>query len=562
MKNKKFLKNFSLNLIDNDVRVYFIFVLFFITNFLDLFGIFMILPIMDQLLDVNNSFLPKVFFLNNDLINKNLVLFFILIYFIKFLFLVFGHWYQNITIYDIQNKLNLKYLNSKFSNSYGNWAKKKSSFFFQLIVNETANFCTHLLIPLITLISELFFVAIIFAMGLFIFSEKIFYVLIFFIFFCYFYYSIFLKIFVKNLGRQRAFHDRNRIETLNETILNFREIKLYVKEKFFVNKFKLHDRLYSRILALIALLGQMPRLLIEILTISSISFFLLYAQHNKLDLNTLIPIATLLLVATLRLMPSFNRIVNSLQQIQYGKASLQILNSFSSNKKLELKKIQKNKKFSSLKSIKLKNISFSYQKIKILKNVNLKLEIGKIYGITGDSGSGKTTLLNIISGLEKIQAGEIIVNGNKEKIDNDRNWFSNIAYISQDTKLINYSVLNNITFNISGQITNISKIKKILKLAQLDSFIKKNKKGIGTIVGDRGSNVSSGQAQRILIARALFFDRKIIILDEATSALDKKNEVKIFNMIKKLKENRIIIIVSHNSDNINFCDKIYKITNE
>ena len=130
MKNKKFLKDFSFNVIDNDVRVYFIFVLFFITNFLDLFGIFMILPIMNQLLDVNNSFLSKVFFLNNDLINKNLVLFFILIYFIKFLFLVFSHWYQNITIYDIQNKLNLKYLNSKFSNSYGNWAKKKSSFFF------------------------------------------------------------------------------------------------------------------------------------------------------------------------------------------------------------------------------------------------------------------------------------------------------------------------------------------------------------------------------------------------------------------------------------------------
>ena len=561
MKNKKFLKDFSLKLIDNDVRVYYIFVLFFITNFLDLFGIFMILPIMNQLLDVNNSFLHKVFFLNNDLINKNLVLFFVLIYFIKFLFLVFSHWYQNITIYDIQNKLNLKYLNSKFSNSYGNWAKKKSSFFFQLIVNETANFCTHLLIPLITLISELFFVAIIFAMGFFIFSEKIFYVLIFFIFFCYFYYSIFLKIFVKNLGRQRVFHDKNRIEILNEIILNFREIKLYVKEKFFVNKFKLHDRLYSRILALIALLGQMPRLLIEILTISSISFFLLYAQYNKLDLNTLIPIATLLLVATLRLMPSFNRIVNSLQQIQYGKASLQILNSFSNNKKLELKKIQKNKKFSSLKSIKLKNISFSYQKRKILKNVNLKLEIGKIYGITGDSGSGKTTLLNIIAGLQKIQAGEIVINGNKEKIDNNRNWFSNIAYISQDTKLINYSILNNITLNISGQITNISKIKKILKLAQLYSFIKKSKKGIGTAVGDRGSNVSSGQAQRILIARALFFDRKIIILDEATNALDKKNEIKIFNMIKKLKENRIIIIVSHNNDNINFCDKIYKITN-
>jgi len=404
-------------------------------------------------------------------------------------------------------------------------------------------------------------VEIFFAIGFFIFSEKIFYVLIFFIFFCYFYYSIFLKIFVKNLGRQRVFHDKNRIEILNEIILNFREIKLYVKEKFFVNKFKLHDRLYSRILALIALLGQMPRLLIEILTISSISFFLLYAQYNKLDLNTLIPIATLLLVATLRLMPSFNRIVNSLQQIQYGKASLQILNSFSNNKKLELKKIQKNKKFSSLKSIKLKNISFSYQKRKILKNVNLKLEIGKIYGITGDSGSGKTTLLNIIAGLEKIQAGEIVINGNKEKIDNNRNWFSNIAYISQDTKLINYSILNNITLNISGEITNISKIKKILKLAQLDSFIKKSKKGIGTAVGDRGSNVSSGQAQRILIARALFFDRKIIILDEATNALDKKNEIKIFNMIKKLKENRIIIIVSHNKDNINFCDKIYKITN-
>jgi len=556
------MKNFSLNLIDNDSRIYFILILLFISNFLDLIGIYMILPIMKQLLNINYSFLPKVFFLNNDIINENLVLFFISIYLFKFSFLILIYWYQNKTIYDIQNKLNLKFLNSRFQNNYADWVGKKSSFFLQLIVNETSNFCTHVLMPLITLISEIFFIAILFVFGIFIFSEKIIYVLIFFIFFCYFYYSIFLKVLVKNLGRQRALNDKKRIAILNEIILNFREIKLYVKEKNFLDRFKLHDRLYSKMIAIIALLGQIPRLLIEILVVFSISLSLLYAKYSQLDLNALIPIASMLLVATLRLMPSFNRIVNSLQQIQYGKASLQILNTFSNNKKLVIKKIDKDKKIFSLKNINLKNVSFSYQKRKILKNVNLKLEIGKIYGIVGESGSGKTTLLNIISGLEKIQAGEIIVNGNKEKIDNDRNWFSNIAYISQDTKLINYSVLNNITFNISSQIINISKIKKILKLAQLDSFIKKNKKGIGTIVGDRGSNVSSGQAQRILIARALFFDRKIIILDEATSALDKKNEVKIFNMIKKLKENRIIIIVSHNSDNINFCDKIYKINNQ
>ena len=106
------------------------------------------------------------------------------------------------------------------------------------------------------------------------------------------------------------------------------------------------------------------------------------------------------------------------------------------------------------------------------------------------------------------------------------------------------------------------KLNQVVKLLGISDFLKKNKNNLSYNPGDMGIRLSGGQKQRIGIARALFADRKLIILDEATNALDKKSEHKIIKNIKKYSKNRILILVSHNSGILKYCNKHYKIINK
>ena len=104
-------------------------------------------------------------------------------------------------------------------------------------------------------------------------------------------------------------------------------------------------------------------------------------------------------------------------------------------------------------------------------------------------------------------------------------------------------------------------LKKILKLTLLDDFLKSLPNGINTILGERGLNISGGQRQRIGLARALINDPKIIILDEATNSLDKSSENKIIKNLINFARNKILIMVSHNTDSLQNEFRIIKVNN-
>ena len=209
-------------------------------------------------------------------------------------------------------------------------------------------------------------------------------------------------------------------------------------------------------------------------------------------------------------------------------------------------------------SIELKNVSFDYDKKNIFKNLNLNMSLGKVYGFKGKSGSGKSTLINIILGLLKPTNGKLIVDGH-DMDGNLINWLKNLAFISQDTILLNDTILKNIIFDYSNDKIEDKLLNEAIEKAQLKDFIDTQNEGINTLIGDRGSLISSGQAQRIAIARALYADRKVIIFDEATNALDYETEKKVYNTLNSIKENRLIIIVSHKDDNFELCDEVFEI---
>ena len=214
-------------------------------------------------------------------------------------------------------------------------------------------------------------------------------------------------------------------------------------------------------------------------------------------------------------------------------------------------------------NIDLKNISFGYRKDKyIIKNLNLKIYKNKILGISGESGSGKSTIVNLLTGLIKPSEGNITID--EKKITNPiqlRIYQNLFSVSSQDTYLIDGTIKDNIIFGSSENIS-LQKLNFAIKFARLESMIKELHDGIDTYIGSSIKQLSSGQKQRISIARSIYNDRKILIFDEATNALDQENEKLIFKNLDNLRSQKTIIIISHNPDNLKICDSILKVDNK
>ena len=201
--------------------------------------------------------------------------------------------------------------------------------------------------------------------------------------------------------------------------------------------------------------------------------------------------------------------------------------------------------------IELKNISFFFDKgkKKIINNINLLIRKNKKVGIIGKSGCGKTTLLNIILGFLKPQEGNLIIDNNQFTIEDSERWLANVSYVPQNPIILNDTIKTNIT--LEHVDINSDKLKFAIDNACLYQDIKNFPNQLETLLGPGEINLSTGQKQRISIARALYKNSPIIILDEPTSALDVATEKIVIENLFSLK-NVTLIMVTHKT---NFLDK-------
>ena len=177
-----------------------------------------------------------------------------------------------------------------------------------------------------------------------------------------------------------------------------------------------------------------------------------------------------------------------------------------------------------VKEITFSKINFKYSKSSkfSLKDLNFTIRTGQVTAIVGLSGSGKSSILDLLVGLFEPNSGNILINGNKLKHINLNKWQREISIVSQDTFLLNDSIINNIKFGL-GKVS-FKDIKKACIESGSHEFIENLPNSYNTIIGERGYKLSGGERQRISIARAFLKQSSLLILDEATSALDSKNE--------------------------------------
>ena len=203
---------------------------------------------------------------------------------------------------------------------------------------------------------------------------------------------------------------------------------------------------------------------------------------------------------------------------------------------------------SDIESIEVKNLDFRFNgRSKLLNDVSLKLEKGKITCLLGESGSGKTTFAEILQKNYIQEKGEIIINRsiNLNEISIS-NWRKHISVVPQNIQLFNGTVLENI---ILDENLDEQKLQNILSLG-FEKFINSLPQNTLTIVGEEGVNLSGGQKQLLGWIRALYHNPQFLILDEPTSSLDKENRDFIYKLIDKLKDTTIIFIISHHLEEI------------
>ena len=179
----------------------------------------------------------------------------------------------------------------------------------------------------------------------------------------------------------------------------------------------------------------------------------------------------------------------------------------------------------------------------------------------GETGSGKSTFLDLVMGLISPHKGKIIIDGNKIE-DIKSSWQKAIGCVPQEVFILDDTLKRNVAFGLPDELIDIQKVNKAIELANLVEFKNSLSFGLETLLGESGSRLSGGQRQRIGIARALYTEPDILVFDEATNALDVQTEKKIINEIFSKKRNNTIVFVSHNQNNLTYCDLIYEVKNK
>jgi ATP-binding cassette, subfamily B, bacterial PglK len=467
---------------------------------------------------------------------------------IKTLFQLVYYYNQEKLGYNIQKRLtNVLYY--KFINSdYEDYLSRNSSKILRILTIDSFKISNGIISPIITIINEIlllsFITVFIFSydilLGISVYFISILMLLIF---------SLRINKIMKKLGVIINSFNTARIKSINESFRSFDIIKLHKKTLNFENKYKFQtDKITDAGFKSIFYM-KIPKSIYEFV-IFTLLFFLILIFKITGKVDALVPILSVLAISVYKIIPSLNKLSNSLQAIQlFSKPFADIIEFLKIKQDQEL-----NDDIIDFKTLSYSDISFNYfDKKDILSRINLEINKGDFIGIFGESGSGKSTLIKLLSGLLIPKNGKILMNSMEIKSDNLKNYFS---YVPQDSTILDNNISVNISLNFDTDRINKERIIEVLKQVELYSIFKDK---MDMNLGENGSKVSGGQKQRICIARALYHEKKILILDESTSNLDNSTEKKILSLLNRLNEFLTIIFISHRENSFKYANKKYLI---
>ena len=486
-------------------------------------------------------------------------------------------WRVKVNVYSFSSRqqvlLRKKLMHSYLDAPYAFHLGKNSAHIINNILSESFQFCYAVLNPLLELIANLCIV--IFISILLSITSWIAIISIVIVFLPVFLLLNRFKLLIAKWGRESSESNQAIVRAINHGLGGIKETKLMGCGAYFENKLTAEAMRYSEAQKNYYAFNLTPRIIVEAILIIFLIGFTSVSLLAGQDINNLTSLLSVFAIASMRFIPAATQIANASSSLKNSSFTVNKLYSdlkelaesqtydFSNYQLIKNEEIyQHDSPRSFQQSIELESVRYSYAQSKIpsLANLSLKISKGSSIALIGKSGAGKTTLVDVMLGLLIPQSGDIKVDGISIYKDL-RAWQNMIGYIPQSIFLIEDTIEKNIAFGMPEHLIDKEKVWKAINAAQLSDFVNDLPKGINSLVGERGANLSGGQRQRIGIARALYYEREILVLDEATAALDNETEQFITESIKALSKDKTIITIAHRLTTIKHCDCIYLMEN-
>lgn len=361
---------------------------------------------------------------------------------------------------------------------------------------------------------------------------------------------------LKKHSSEAALYYSESVSVLEETLSGLRVIKAFNVEHLLRNRFFLIDQKLLHAKNQISRKRDMASPTSEFLGVLVFSGILYFGGSlvlgNRIDLEASAFIGYLAL---------FYNVINpaktlstSFSNMQKGSAAIErieeVLNSPNNiDDNINGKKLENFEH-----SIEFRNVSFNYEEVPILKDINLKIEKGKTIALVGSSGAGKSTLADLVPRFHDVTSGELLIDGVNIKDYSLHSVREQISIVTQEPILFNDTIANNI--RIGKNDATEQEVEAAAKVANAYHFITKKEGRYNSNIGDRGGKLSGGERQRLTIARAVIKNPPILILDEATSSLDTESERLVQDAINNMMQNRTSIVIAHRLSTIRHANEI------
>lgn len=340
------------------------------------------------------------------------------------------------------------------------------------------------------------------------------------------------------------------LQHLQEALAGYIESNIFQRSSFFVDRYSMYQAKFNDFLSQQLVVQNLPSRFMEVFALFGLLILIVLNFYgNNSSSIQLVTLGTFM-AAAYKIIPGIVKILNSIGQIKtYGYTITDL-------SKHQAIKEEINEQFdTTIRTIVLANICFTYKEEKLLNDLSLEMNKGDFIGLTGISGKGKTTLINLILGFLNQHTGNILINNKIASVTDRQRYCKNIAYVKQDLFLIHDTILSNIT--LEENVEDNYALENAVKATGLDILTSTYREGLNKLISENGRNISGGQRQRIVIARALYKKADLIILDEPFNELDRESENKLLEHFRSLAAaGKIIILVTHNKESLSFCDKI------
>ena len=385
-----------------------------------------------------------------------------------------------------------------------------------------------------------------------------------------------IKPIMEKAGKTSQYANAGLNKWLLQSIQGIKEIKVSSTEDFFEKNYDEFGQKHIASSRIHMVCQNVPRFFLEAVSMGTMFIVVAVMLYRGSSFEVIIPMLSIVAMAAIRILPSVNRMSNTIAQVAYAEPmvdkfieNIGDIGTSTAVNPIDVDKIGRDtevvgsKSFLKLaKTIRLNKISYKYPESEkyVLDNAEMSIKKGESVGIVGSTGAGKTTAVDLILGLLNPTSGTIEIDG--VDIKNDiKAWLSQVGYIPQAIFMLDGSIKENVAFGVPKDAISEEDVWRALEEAALADFVRSLPDGLNTEIGERGVRLSGGQRQRIGIARALYSNPAVLILDEATSALDNETENAIMDSINGLHGSKTMIIIAHRLTTIEGCDHVYRVEN-